>query len=151
MTESAAARTALAWRHEPRSTDVAAVPLLWVIPLALYLITFVIVFSRQPIIPHWLVVEIQPVFILALVAIVVYEPIRLIVGVMAVHLAVFFVATLMCHGELARRRPPPRYLTGYYMWISVGGMMAMKPGRFLAVDVPACISWAPTGPCATGC
>ena len=51
------------------STDVAAVPLLWVIPLALYLLTFVIVFSRKPIIPHWLVVEVQPVFILALVAV----------------------------------------------------------------------------------
>ena len=58
------------------STDVAAVPLLWVIPLALYLLTFVIVFSRRPIIPHWLVVEVQPVFILALVAVIVYEPIR---------------------------------------------------------------------------
>ena len=58
------------------STDVAAVPLLWVIPLALYLLTFVIVFSRQPIIPHWLVVEVQPVFVLALVAVIVYEPIR---------------------------------------------------------------------------
>ena len=39
------------------STDVAAVPLLWVLPLALYLLTFVIVFPRRPIIPHWLVVE----------------------------------------------------------------------------------------------
>ncbi|MPZ38113.1 MAG: class I SAM-dependent methyltransferase [Rhizobiales bacterium] len=105
------------------STDVAAVPLLWVIPLALYLLTFVIVFSRQPIIPHWLVVEIQPVFILALVAVIVYEPIRLIVGVMAVHLAVFFVITLMCHGELASRRPAPRYLTSFYMWMSFGGVV----------------------------
>ena len=49
------------------STDVAAVPLLWVIPLALYLLTFVIVFARRPIIPHWLVVAVQPVFIIALV------------------------------------------------------------------------------------
>ena len=93
------------------STDVAAVPLLWVIPLALYLLTFVIVFSRQPIIPHWLVVEVQPVFILALVAVIVYEPIRMIVGLMAIHIVVFFVFTLMCHGELAQRRPAARYLT----------------------------------------
>ena len=48
------------------STDVAAVPLLWVLPLALYLLTFIIVFQRRPIIPHWLVVEVQPIFILAL-------------------------------------------------------------------------------------
>src|SRR5262249_34504174 len=55
------------------STHVAAVPLLWVLPLALYLATFVIVFSRRPIIPHWLVVAVQPVFILALVAFIVLE------------------------------------------------------------------------------
>ena len=117
------------------STDVAAVPLLWVIPLALYLLTFVIVFSRQPIIPHWLVVEIQPVFILALVAVVVYEPIRLIVGLMAVHLAVFFVCTLMCHGELAERRPAARYLTSFYMWMSFGGMVGGIASGLIAPHV----------------
>src|SRR5499427_29597 len=78
------------------STDVAAVPLLWVLPLALYLLTFVVVFARQPIIPHWLV---------------------------AVHLAVFFVNALMCHGELAGTRPAPRYLTAFYLWISAGGVI----------------------------
>ena len=40
-----------------------------------------------------------------------------------IHLSVFFVCALMCHGELARRRPPPQFLTGYYMWISFGGMV----------------------------
>jgi hypothetical protein len=120
------------------STDVAAVPLLWVIPLALYLLTFVIVFSRNPIIPHWLVVEVQPVFILALVAVVVYEPIRQIVGVIAVHLVVFFVLTLMCHGELAQRRPPARYLTSFYMWMSFGGMIGGISAGLLA---PYVFNW----------
>ncbi len=120
------------------STDVAAVPLLWVIPLALYLLTFVIVFSRQPIIPHWLVVEVQPVFILALVAVIVYEPIRLIVGIMAVHLVVFFVATLMCHGELAQRRPAARYLTSFYMWMSFGGMIG---GISSGLAAPYMFNW----------
>ena len=120
------------------STDVAAVPLLWVIPLALYLLTFVIVFSRNPIIPHWLVVEVQPVFILALVAVVVYEPIRQIVGVIAVHLIVFFVLTLMCHGELAQRRPPARYLTSFYMWMSFGGMIG---GISAGLVAPYVFNW----------
>jgi len=120
------------------STDVAAVPLLWVIPLALYLLTFVIVFSRNPIIPHWLVVEVQPVFILALVAVVVYEPIRNIVGVIAVHLVVFFVLTLMCHGELAQRRPPARYLTSFYMWMSFGGMIG---GISAGLVAPYVFNW----------
>ena len=120
------------------STDVAAVPLLWVIPLALYLLTFVIVFSRKPIIPHWLVVEVQPVFVLALVAVIVYEPIRTIVGVMAVHLVVFFVLTLMCHGELASRRPPARYLTSFYMWMSFGGMVG---GISSGLAAPYLFNW----------
>src|SRR6516162_10172133 len=105
------------------STDVAAVPLLWVLPLALYLLTFVIVFARQPIIPHWLVVAVQPLFIIALVAVIIFDPVKTIVGILAVHLVVFFVNALMCHGELARTRPAPRYLTAFYLWISAGGVI----------------------------
>src|SRR5437588_835869 len=105
------------------STDVAAVPLLWVVPLALYLLTFVIVFSRRAILPHAFVVAIQPVFILGLVAVIVFEPIKTIVPLIALHVGVFFVCALVCHGELARRRPAPRHLTAFYMWMSAGGML----------------------------
>jgi predicted O-methyltransferase YrrM len=105
------------------STDVAAVPLLWVIPLALYLLTFVIVFASRPIIPHKWVVAVQPIFIIALAAVMIYEPIKMIVGVIAVHIGIFFVLTLVCHGELARRRPAPQHLTAFYMWMSAGGML----------------------------
>jgi len=135
------------------STDVAAVPLLWVIPLALYLLTFVIVFSRWPIIPHFIVVAVQPIFIIALVALIVFDvsslsppsgatgivgtligfiqyigaflasPFKSIIGQVALHVTVFFLCALVCHGELARRRPAPRYLTAFYMWMSAGGMI----------------------------
>src|SRR5499433_2678235 len=105
------------------STDVAAVPLLWVLPLALYLLTFVIVFARRPIVPHWLVVTVQPAFVIALVAVIIFDPVKTIVGLLAVHLAVFFVNALMCHGELGRTRPAPRYLTAFYLWISAGGVI----------------------------
>src|SRR5215468_3437415 len=135
------------------STDVAAVPLLWVIPLALYLLTFVIVFSRWPIIPHFIVVAIQPIFILALVALMVFDvsslsppsgasgivgaligfiqyiggllasPFKSIIGQVALHVTVFFICALVCHGELARRRPAPSHLTAFYMWMSAGGMI----------------------------
>jgi hypothetical protein len=105
------------------STDVGAVPLLWVLPLALYLLTFVIVFARRPIIPHWLVVAVQPVFILGLVVVLIFDPLKTIVGLIAVHLVVFFVNALMCHGELARTRPGPRYLTGFYLWMATGGVV----------------------------
>jgi SAM-dependent methyltransferase len=105
------------------STDVAAVPLFWTIPLALYLLTFVIVFQTRPFIPHAQVMAVQPVFVLFLVVAILMLPIESIVLQIVIHLAVFFVCALMCHGELARRRPPPQFLTGYYMWISFGGML----------------------------
>ncbi len=120
------------------STDVAAVPLLWVLPLALYLVTFVIVFQRRPLIPHWLVVEVQPIFILGLVAVLIFEPIKTIVALVALHVAVFFVCALMCHGELARRRPAARDLTSFYMWMSAGGMVG---GISAGLIAPYLFNW----------
>jgi SAM-dependent methyltransferase len=120
------------------ATDVAAVPLMWVLPLALYLVTFVIVFQTRPVIPHSLVVTVQPFFVLALAAAFVLGPIDSIVTSLVLHLSVFFVCVLMCHGELARRRPPPRYLTGYYMWISVGGMIG---GIVTGLIAPRVFNW----------
>jgi hypothetical protein len=105
------------------STDVAAVPLLWVLPLALYLVTFVIVFSRRPIIPHWFVVAVQPLFVTGLITVIIFEPIKNIIGLIALHVTVFFVCALMCHGELARTRPTARYLTSFYLWMSTGGVI----------------------------
>src|SRR5215475_3783401 len=120
------------------STDVAAVPLLWVLPLALYLLTFVIVFARRPIVPHWLVVAVQPAFIIALVAVIIFDPIKTIVGLLVVHLSVFFVNALMCHGELARTRPAPRYLTAFYLWISAGGVIG---GLGAGLIAPYVFNW----------
>jgi len=117
------------------STDIAAVPLLWVLPLALYLLTFVIAFQTRPIIPHRLVVRVQPLFVLALVIVFIALPITSIISLMALHLIVFFVCALMCHGELARRRPAPRYLTAFYMWISAGGMIGGIAAGLIAPHV----------------
>src|SRR6266508_441316 len=120
------------------STDVAAVPLLWVLPLALYLLTFIIVFQRRPIIPHWLVVEVQPIFVLGLIAVTFFSPFEVIVWVIALHLVVFFVCVLMCHGELARRRPAPKYLTGFYLWMAAGGVVG---GIAAALIAPKLFNW----------
>jgi hypothetical protein len=120
------------------STDVAAVPLLWVLPLALYLLTFVIVFARRPIIPHWLVVAVQPAFIIALIAVIIFDLINNILWLLALHLAVFFVNALMCHGELARTRPPARNLTAFYLWISAGGVVG---GIATGLIAPHVFNW----------
>jgi hypothetical protein len=120
------------------STDVAAVPLFWVVPLALYLLTFVIVFSRRVIIPHNLVLTIQPFCVLALVWAIVFDQIRTILPLIALHVGVFFVCALACHGELARRRPAPRYLTSFYMWMSAGGVIGGISAGLLA---PYVFNW----------
>jgi spermidine synthase len=117
------------------STDVAAVPLLWVLPLALYLLTFVIVFQRRPLIPHALAVGLQPLFILALVGVLIFDPIKTIIGIIALHCGVFFVNALVCHGELARRRPAARDLTYFYLWMAAGGTIGGVAAGLIAPHV----------------
>jgi hypothetical protein len=117
------------------STDVAAVPLLWVVPLAVYLLSFIIVFARRPIIPHRMVVAIQPFFIIGLVAVIVFDPVKTIVWLVAVHVAVFFVCALLCHGEIARTRPAPQYLTAFYLWMSAGGVIGGMTAGLIAPQV----------------
>ena len=117
------------------STDVAAVPLLWVAPLALYLLTFVIAFQTRPIIPHRFVVAIQPIVIFVLIVLFLALQVTSTVGLIALHLIVLFVCALMCHGELARRRPPPGHLTAFYMWISAGGMIGGIAAGLIAPHV----------------
>ena len=120
------------------STDAAAVPLFWVVPLAIYLLTFVIAFQSRPIIPHWLVVKAFPFVIVALTALMIISPFSTIVGLVCVHLSAFFVIALLCHGELARRRPAPQFLTGFYMRISAGGMIG---GIVVGLIAPQAFSW----------
>ena len=108
------------------------------LPLALYLLTFVIVFQRRPIIPHWLVVDVQPIFLLGLIAVTFFTPFETIVWIIALHLVVFFVSVLMCHGELARRRPAPKYLTGFYLWMAAGGVIG---GIAAALVAPRLFNW----------
>lgn len=105
------------------STDIAAIPLLWVIPLAIYLLTFILAFARRPPLPHRLMVSTLPVALLTLVMVLAAranEPIALVIPA---HLTTFFVVAMVCHGELARDRPPTPYLTEFYLWLSAGGVL----------------------------
>src|SRR5262249_41257221 len=105
------------------STDVAAAPLLWVIPLALYLLTWVLVFQRRPLIPHRVVLLLQPFAVATIVVLLFYTtwiPIFINIGL---HLLAFFVIATACHGELARTRPAPDHLTTFYVSLAFGGML----------------------------
>jgi hypothetical protein len=117
------------------STDLAASPFLWVIPLALYLATFVIVFQTRPILPHRWMVHIEPVFIIGLVLVLVFSGLDYIFLTTSAHIVAFFVIALVCHGELARRRPHARHLTAFYMWMSAGGMIGGIAAGLIAPHV----------------
>lgn len=113
------------------STDVAAVPLLWVIPLALYLLTFVMVFSRRPLLRHSWMLRLQPIVLIPLLASFIW-PFGVAIAA-PIHLIAFFVTAMVCHGELARQRPSVEHLTEFYLWMSFGGMLG---GFFAALAAP---------------
>ena len=106
------------------TTDIAAIPLLWVIPLALYLLTFIIVFGRYPEWLHRLFVLGLPVLILLLAFMLLsgVQPPQMWLKILW-HLVAFFAAAMVCHGELARTRPPAGQLTEFYLWMSFGGVL----------------------------
>lgn len=115
------------------STDIAAIPLLWVIPLALYLSTFILVFARRPLIPHkWMVALLPPMLVALMLALAIpiTKPLAWMFGL---HLATFFVAAMVCHGEMAKDRPSVRYLTEFFLLMSVGGVLG---GLFNAILAP---------------
>ncbi|HVL70398.1 MAG TPA: fused MFS/spermidine synthase [Beijerinckiaceae bacterium] len=120
------------------STDVAAAPLLWVMPLSLYLITWVLVFQSRPLIQHRLVLFVEPFAIVGLVVMFALSAHQNLVLTLAVHLAAFFVIAMACHGELARLRPHPRWLTGFYLALSLGGVVG---GLFAGMAAPKLFSW----------
>jgi hypothetical protein len=120
------------------TTDVTPVPLLWVIPLSLYLFSFIIVFSpgpRVPNLPHkGAVLALPTMMVLLVITILVdlrtYIPYWMLVSL---HLLGFFVVAMVLHGEVARDRPPARHLTEFYLWIAVGGVLG---GVFNALIAP---------------
>lgn len=113
------------------TTDLASVPLLWVVPLTLYLLTFVIVFARRPVLKHAWMVKAQP-FILIPLALLFAQTSAFWLA-LPLHLAAFFVTAMVCHGELARRRPATSHLTEFYLWMAFGGMLG---GAFNALLAP---------------
>ena len=118
------------------TANIAPIPLLWVAPLALYLLSFILSFERS----GWYQRKIfLPLLVLGLSALA-YLPTLGIVALplylsMGINLSAFFVACMVCHGELARRQPHPSHLTGYYLMLAVGGVAG---GFFVGVIAPYC-------------
>ncbi len=115
------------------STDIAPIPLIWVVPLGLYLLSFILVFSRLPAFVHQTVIVILPVLVLLQVFLKYSGLGASLEALISVNLATLFFVAMACHGELARLRPPATYLTGYYLWMSLGGVLG---GMFNALVAP---------------
>jgi len=115
------------------TTDLVAIPLLWVVPLSLFLLTFVFVFARKPLIKHEWMVKVQAPFLIAAATITFLGSSGAALWQMGVVLASFFVLAMVCHGELAARRPAAVHLTEFYLWMSFGGILG---GAFTALLAP---------------
>lgn len=105
------------------STDIAAIPLLWIVPLMLYLLTFIIAFSTRAKETERVVDRAFPLAVLLLVLLLVTRTTQPALFVIPVHLVAFFATALACHLALAKSRPRASHLTDFYLWISVGGLL----------------------------
>ena len=116
------------------TTDITPIPLLWVIPFAIYLVTFILVFSRREWLSHRWLKLIFPCLMLFVVASLIFSRSWYF---FLIHLVVFFVAAMVCHGELIRSRPHVSRLTDFYLCLSIGGMFG---GLFNGMIAPAVFS-----------
>jgi len=100
--------------------NIASVPFMWVVPLSLYLITFILCFDH----PRW---YLRPLFVAALLLmlpLMAWKIPSLDLGTgLALYFSGLFVACMFCHGEMARLKPDPRYLTRFYLMMSIGGAL----------------------------
>lgn len=116
------------------SQNVAPIPFIWVLPLALYLLSFILAFDGS----GWYRRAVYlPLTAAGLVGVTVllhsdFRHSQLWV-MLPVYAATLFVACMVCHGELVRLKPPPRYLTGFYLAISIGGALG---GVFVGLVAP---------------
>jgi hypothetical protein len=118
------------------TTDIAPVPLFWVMPLVLYLLSFILVFAKRPVSPTRFSRALP--FAVSLVLLVTVSGLKRPGWLLVlVHLGTFFVAAVVCHGALARMRPPARRLTEFYFCMSVGGALG---GVMNALVAPAVFS-----------
>jgi spermidine synthase len=111
--------------------DVASAPFLWVIPLALYLLSFVIAFQARPLIAPRVALGLQAAF--APLAAALYSLLQAPwLYQLAANLGAFFFTALVCHHALARRRPAPARLTDFYLSLSLGGVIGGAFNAFIA-------------------
>lgn len=120
------------------TTDIVAVPLLWVLPLALYLLSFVIAFAHRRGAAN-LIVFIAPLFLLVAGGFAFSGGSELPFITATLGLLLLFIVAVALHAEMYRRRPEPAHLTAFYLAMAVGGVLG---GMFCAILAPTLFDWA---------
>ncbi len=115
------------------STDIASAPFLWVMPLAAFLATFILVFKERPTINHKLLLTLQPALLGGVLFGLATPGDRGWMIASICGTAAFFVTTMVAHRELYEQRPAPEHLTEFYLWMSLGGVVG---GMFAALFAP---------------
>jgi hypothetical protein len=113
------------------TTDLAAIPLLWTIPLALYLLTYIVAFARTSARCVRLAFAFLPLVVAPLVMVLCAGFVQLFW--IPLHLLAFFTGALVCHGQLAALRPAADHLTSFYLALAIGGVLG---GAFNALLAP---------------
>ena len=121
------------------TTEIPPIPMFWVVPLAIYLLSFIVVFAKKPLISYLQVVERMPLLILAALTPLLIKAEWPLFLEIVVNLMTLFVVAIACHGELVKRRPPTKHLTAFYLWLALGGVLG---GLFNAVIAPLIFSTA---------
>jgi hypothetical protein len=117
------------------TTDLAAAPFLWIIPLALFLLTFVIVFQKSPLMSQRAVERLTPFLVIPLLFITMNRLQLPIVVQIILHFTTFFIVALCAHGMLAARRPQAERLTEFYFAMSIGGVLGGVFSSFIAMHL----------------
>lgn len=115
------------------TTEIAPTPLLWIIPLALYLVTFVLTFSGKFMLPERIATVALSGLALLLTLAIAANATEPTTALVILHLCFFFVAATICHNKLALNRPDSRHLADFYLCIAIGGSVG---GLFNAVIAP---------------
>jgi len=116
--------------------NLASVPFLWIIPLAVYLITFMVAFGRRIHLSPTLLSRITPIVLLLLFPFVAAShtvDAQYMWYLVGAHILILLIGALLCHTVLAARRPDPQHLTEFYFWVALGGALG---GAFTAVVAP---------------
>lgn len=119
------------------TSDVTTVPLFWIIPLSLYLLTFIIAFSEKSFFSLPLTRIIQGFSVLLLLFHMMFTGLLVRWEYAGVHVFFFFFTALLCHQELVAQKPKPRHLTEFFLIMSLGGALG---GLFNSIIAPLIFS-----------